>query len=108
VRIAVSIAAAVTLVGGVLYLYRHGFGVSDYHLFRGEPPSLPGIAGILRRAAAFDPAGVIQFGVLILIAIPVLRVAAFGVAFFLRRDPAYSIITMIVVCILLFSLLGRV
>ena len=107
VRIAVSIAAVVTFTGGVLYLFHHGFSVSDYCQFRGEPHSLSGIAAIARRAASLDPAGMIQFGVLILIAIPVLRVAAFGAAFFLRRDRIYSIITMIVLCILLFSLLGE-
>jgi uncharacterized membrane protein len=50
---------------------------------------------------------VIQFGLVLLIATPVARVAFSVVAFFLQRDRAYVAITSIVLAVLLFSLLGE-
>ena len=48
-----------------------------------------------------------QLGLVLLIATPVARVAFSVVAYALQRDRAYVAITLIVLAVLLFSLLGR-
>jgi uncharacterized membrane protein len=106
VQIMVFVAAIITFAGGVAYLVNHGFTVSDYRRFHGEPQSLRGLTAIIHNAASFNASGLIQLGVLVLIAIPALRVIAYGIVFLARRDWLYSSITLIVLCILIFSLLS--
>jgi uncharacterized membrane protein len=105
-RIGVTMAAGVVGIGGIVYLFRHGFDLVQYSVFRGEPSDLRNGAGILKGVFAFQGRSVIQLGVLMLIATPVLRVAFSVLAFGLQRDRAYVLITFLVLGILLFSLAG--
>jgi uncharacterized membrane protein len=50
--------------------------------------------------------GIIQFGLLLLVATPVMRVAFTVVAFLIQRDRIYVGVTIIVLSVLLFSLAG--
>jgi uncharacterized membrane protein len=50
--------------------------------------------------------GLIQLGLLLLIATPIARVAFSIVGFAIERDRLYVVFTLIVLAILLFSLLG--
>jgi len=49
---------------------------------------------------------VIQLGILVLIAVPIFRVAVSIVAFLLKRDWLYTVVTCVVLMVLLFALLG--
>ncbi|HMK49828.1 MAG TPA: DUF1634 domain-containing protein [Thermodesulfovibrionales bacterium] len=102
----VLLAAVITLIGGIMYLLRYGNAIPDYHVFRGEPADLRGVPGILRDMASFRSRGVIQLGLLMLIATPVARVAFSIVIFALQRDRKYVVITLIVLTALLFSISG--
>jgi uncharacterized membrane protein len=99
-------AALIVLVGGVLYLIRYGANLPDYAVFRGEPPGLRSVFGIITDALSFRIQGVIQLGLLLLIATPVARVAFCLLAFALQRDRTYVIITLIVFAVLIYSLTG--
>ena len=105
-RYSVLTAAAIVLVGGVLYLARHGGERVDYHVFRGQPAALSTLRGIVAGAVTLDARAVLQLGVLALLATPVLRVAFSLVAFVIQRDRMYVVITSIVLALLAFSLLG--
>lgn len=105
-RVGVMLAAAVVLLGGVLHLVQHTHPPPDYRVFHGEPAELRSIAGILRGALDLRSSAVIQFGLLLLLATPVARVAFYVFAFAAQRDHLYTVITLIVFCVLLFSLLG--
>lgn len=105
-RIGVSIAAAVVSVGGLIYLIRHGTALPQYHVFRGEPADLRTIPGILTDALSWRGRGLIQFGLLLLIATPVARVAFSVIAFARQHDRTYVVVTLIVLSILIFSLAG--
>ena len=105
-RAGVLTAAAVVLVGAILYLAAHGSDPSDYHTFRAQPLQMRGIAGVLRAARSFDGAAIIQLGVLVLIATPVLRVASSAYAFAKQHDRRYVVITLVVLGILSYGLLA--
>jgi len=105
--IGVITAAAVVLAGGTIYLIRHGGEAANYHVFHGEPPEVRAVSGILKGVTAGRGRGLIQLGLLLLIATPVARVALSLAAFARRRDTLYVIFTLIVLAVLLFSLLGR-
>ena len=103
-RWGVILAAAVVLAGGAVYLARHGSTVPEYRVFRGEPSYLRNVSGIMTDAVSWHSRGLIQFGLLLLIAVPVARVAFSVVAFALQRDRTYVVVTLIVLAVLLFSL----
>jgi uncharacterized membrane protein len=105
-RAGVVVAAAVVLFGGALYIARHGSEYPSYKTFRGEPADLRTIPGVLHDIAAFRARGIIQLGLLLLIATPVARVAFSFWAFARLRDARYVVITLIVLGLLLFSIFG--
>ncbi len=105
-RVGVLLAAAIVLIGGILYLARHGGAASDYHVFRGQPPYLRSLAGIVRSTLALDARGVVQLGLVLLVATPIARVALSAVLFAAERDRTYVLVTLLVLSLLLKSLLG--
>lgn len=100
----VLLAAALVFIGAVIYLWHHGGERPNYSVFHGEPRQLRGIGGVLRDAARGNGRGLIQLGLLVLIATPVMRVAFAAYAFLRSHDRLYVGITLLVLAILLFSL----
>jgi uncharacterized membrane protein len=105
-RVGVCAAAAVVIVGGLVYLTHHGTEVPDHRAFRGEPHDLRSLTGIARDAAELRGSGLIQLGLLVLIATPVARVVFSAFAFVRQRDWTYVVITLIVLAVLTYSLLS--
>jgi uncharacterized membrane protein len=105
-RTGVLISALVVLLGAAIYLARHGFSHPDYHSFHGVPVELRGLRGILAQAADLQSRGIIQLGLLLLVATPVARVAFSVWGFAEERDWMYVTFTLIVLGILLYSLFG--
>lgn len=105
-RAGVLLAAAVVLLGGTIFLVRHGSEVPHYRVFQGEPSDLRMVSGILADARTFHGRNIIQLGLLLLIATPVVRVAFSVLAFALERDWLYVAVTLIVLGVLVFSLAG--
>jgi uncharacterized membrane protein len=105
-RAGVLLAGFVVFCGGCIYLVRHGSAKVDYLTYRGEPPDYRTVTGIIRDALALRGRGMIQFGLLLLIATPIARVAFSVWGFAAERDRMYTVFTLIVLAILLFSLLG--
>jgi uncharacterized membrane protein len=105
-RAGVIFSAVIVFCGAVLYLARHGHAAADYRVFQGEPTDLRTVAGILRDAADLSGRGIIQLGLLFLIATPVARVIFSIWGFAAERDRMYVAFTVIVLAILIFSLVG--
>ena len=106
-RLGVNLAAAIVILGGLVFLRRHGHELPHYAAFRGEPTDLRTIGGIVRDAAALSGRGLIQLGLLVLVATPVARVALSLVVFAAQRDRTYVVVTLIVLALLLLSLTGH-
>ncbi|HEX4543822.1 MAG TPA: DUF1634 domain-containing protein [Candidatus Acidoferrum sp.] len=105
-RTGVILAAMFVLTGGIVYVVRHPEPVTDYRVFQGEPEELRTVPGIIHEALALHGRGLIQFGLLILIATPIARVAFSVVAFLYQRDWIYVAVTVVVLGLLVYSLLG--
>lgn len=105
-RVGVLLAASVVFLGGIWYLARSGWSVPDYRHFRGEPAELRSVGGIVDSVSRGTPKGVIQLGLLLLIATPVARVAFSVFAFAARKDRLYVFLTLLVLAVLFSSLLG--
>ena len=105
-RSGVLLSAAVVFAGACVYLLRHAHEPANYRIFRGEPSEFRTIPGVIRSALGGHGRGLIQLGLLLLIATPIARVALSIVGFTLERDRMYVVFTVIVLVILLYSLLG--
>jgi uncharacterized membrane protein len=105
-RTGLIVAATVVMAGAVVYLLHHGGELPHYRVFRGEPADLRGIGGIVGDAWHLRGTGLIQLGLLLLLATPVVRVAFCVVAFALERDWFYVAVTLVVMAILLYSIVG--
>ncbi len=105
-RLGVLIAAAVTLVGGVLYLMQAGATRPDYHVFHGQASPLRSLAAVARGVVAGNAEAIVQAGVVLLIATPIARVALTLVAFAIRKDRLYAVISAVVLVLLAYGLLG--
>jgi uncharacterized membrane protein len=103
-RVGVILAATVILLGGLIYLVRHGTAQPNYRMFRGEPADLKTLRGIWEDALSFRGRGIIQLGLLLLILTPIARVSFSVYAFARQRDWTYVTFTLIVLGLLVFSL----
>lgn len=105
-RIGVMTSAFVVVCGAVVYLARHGMARTDYNAFHGEPSEYRTFSGIMDQVLHFRGRGIIQFGLVLLIATPVARVAFSIWGFLAERDRMYAAFTAVVLAVLLYSLFG--
>lgn len=107
-RYGVVLAIIVVFCGGLIYAYRHGNETASYHTFNGEPDFLKNISGILNGILQFKGRAIIQFGILLLIATPIVRILLSIISFFREKDYLYVVITLIVLCIISVSMLSGI
>jgi uncharacterized membrane protein len=105
-RAGVVLSGTIVLIGGLVYLLRHGTEAPAYHVFHGEPSDLRAVPGILHDALALRGRGIIQLGLLLLIATPVARVAYLINAFAVQKDHLYAVVALIVLLLLAYGLFG--
>ncbi|HLJ49708.1 MAG TPA: DUF1634 domain-containing protein [Bryobacteraceae bacterium] len=103
-RVGVTLAAVLVAAGGILYLAGHAHDAPDHRVFRGAPQGLTHLGGIFTGVLSLDPLFVIQLGLVILIATPVARVVVCAGAFGLERDWVYTVVSLLVLGLLLFSI----
>jgi uncharacterized membrane protein len=105
-RAGVLAAAVLVLIGAALLLARHGDEPVSFAHFSGEPRTLRHPRAIAVDALGGSGRGLIQLGLLWLIATPVARVAFAALAFWRARDRLYLGVTLWVLAVLAFCLLG--
>ncbi|HUK47787.1 MAG TPA: DUF1634 domain-containing protein [Terriglobales bacterium] len=99
-------AALVVIAGAILYLGAHPRAHVSYRTFHSEPQQLKSVTGVIGEAFTGNARGIIQLGLLLLIATPIARVAFSVVAFAIEEDKMYIVFTLIVLGVLLYSLFG--
>lgn len=105
-RIGVISASVVAFIGGVMYLKDNAFLLPEYHVFNGAPKNVRDLPDILSGVFALKGASIIQFGVVILLATPILRIVFSALAFAVERDYLYVFITLIVLSVILTGVFG--
>jgi uncharacterized membrane protein len=103
-RAGVLSSALIVFVGAVIFLVGNARSPANYRVFHGEPQDLRTVGGVLRNVVELRGKGIIQLGLLWLIATPVARVAFSIFGFLEEGDRLYAGIAGIVLLILLYSL----
>jgi uncharacterized membrane protein len=104
-RFGVSLSAVLVFLGGILYLRHPWLKAPAYEHFVAEREHLRGIAAVLRGALHRDAKSVIELGILLLIATPIVRVAFCIVGFARQKNRLYVFISTSVFAILIYSLI---
>ena len=105
-RAGVLASALVVIGGAVLYLASHARAKVDYHAFHTQPEQLRSVHGVFDSAIQGQATGILQLGLLLLIATPIVRVIFSVFAFALEGDRMYVAFTVLVLGVLLYSLFG--
>ncbi len=105
-RYGVVSASLIALIGGLLYLGESGSLAPDYEMFKGAPEPLRHLPGIFSGVASFDGASIIQLSVVVLISTPIIRVVFSAFGFAMEKDYLYVLITFIVLCVILYGMIG--
>ncbi|WP_222538473.1 DUF1634 domain-containing protein [Pedobacter polysacchareus] len=105
-RYGVLTSGIIAIIGGIWYLIQSGSGIPNYTSFSGEPAGYTSLTGIIKGLAAGSAKEIIQLGVVILIATPILRIVFSLFSFILEKDRLYIVITLIVLLIIIFSMFG--
>ena len=105
-RAGVFLSMAVVFLGGVVYLYRHGQDTTSYSTFKGVPGFVQTLPAIFNGVMVLKGRAIIQAGIILLIATPVVRVMCSAVGFILEKDHLYTAITFLVLLIILMSMLS--
>ena len=110
-RVGVVVASIITVIGGIIYLFQHAGVVPVYKAipghhsaFSGAPAYLREFPTIISHVFQFDGAAIIQLGLIVLIATPVLRVVFSLFSFAIEKDKLYVLITTIVLIIIMINM----
>ena len=104
-RLGVIISMAVVFFGGVVFIYRHGHTIADYSVFKGVPDFVHP-SGIIHGILTFRGRAIIQAGIILLIATPIMRVLFSLLGFILEKDHLYTGISLLVLLIILASMIS--
>ncbi len=105
-RVGVLISGSIVLLGGCYFLLHHGHEAVRFEAFEGQPKIDCTVHGIVLGSLHLRARSFIQFGILLLIATPIIRVGVSLVDFAFERDRKYVMITAIVFCLLMYSLIS--
>lgn len=104
-RIGVLVSMLIAIIGGVIYVYRHGQEHVSYVQFKGVPDFVYTPAGIWHGIWQTRGRAIIQAGIVLLIFTPVLRVIVSGIGFLIEKDYLYTGISALVLFIIILSAL---
>ncbi|MBS1532168.1 MAG: DUF1634 domain-containing protein [Bacteroidetes bacterium] len=102
-RTGVIASMAIVAIGGIFFVYRHGHTVPDYRTFTRVPGALRNPKGVFEGVFDLRGQAIIQAGILLLIATPVIRVIFSAIGFMLERDRLYTFISLLVLLIIVVS-----
>lgn len=98
---------AIALLGGSIYLYRHGQEIVNYPRFEEQDHDMLSILkDIFHGIASGHGRAIIMLGIILLFATPVMRVIFSLIGFALEKDKLYVLITLIVLMIIFVSIQG--
>lgn len=101
------ISSFIVLVGGILFLMTNGLHPLTTHLFDGEPQTVSNSA-VWHFAFSFSPLGIIQLGLLFLVFTQFIRVGLLCWYYFSIKDYYFTVFSLFIFIVLLYSLFWRV
>jgi len=105
-RAGTVISISIVFIGGIFYLTRHGQSIANYKVFNGIPDFVAHPTGIIYGILNIKGQAIIQLGIILLIATPIMRVIFSAIGFVLEKDYMYVAISLLVLFIIFFSMMN--
>jgi uncharacterized membrane protein len=105
-RAGTVISISVVFFGGILYLCRHGHTIANYKAFTGVPDFVQHFTGLINGVLTLKGQAIIQIGIILLIATPILRVMCSAIGFMFEKDYMYVGISLLVLFIIFISMVN--
>lgn len=102
-RTGVIVSASIVIIGAILFLTRHGIEIPNYDIFKPDRFRFSDFSNLFNGIIELRSVSIMELGILILIATPVLRVIFSVFAFIYEKDYMYVVFTLIVLFVLVFS-----
>ncbi|QEM03743.1 DUF1634 domain-containing protein [Mucilaginibacter sp. P19] len=102
-RLGVFLSLIFMVAGGIGYLSSRSEEPAAFSAFRVSRLSFP---AVFQGLLSFQSTAIINFGIMLLIATPVMRVVLALLSFVLAKDSLYTVITILVLLIILFSIIS--
>lgn len=106
-KVGVLLSFAIVLIGGVMYLWQHGNEMVAFHTFINASPLEDSFVGIFQNIFNLSAVGIIQFGLLFLVLVQLIRVLLTVFWFVLLREWIFVIISVFILSVLIASLFWR-
>lgn len=106
-RVGVIASMTVVLIGGLVYLAFNHSEIVNYSQFNSVKSGFSSIFDIFIGLGDLKGSAIIQFGILLLIFTPIMRVVFSIFSFLIERDYLYVLIGAFVLCVILFSLSNK-
>ncbi|MDP4151003.1 MAG: DUF1634 domain-containing protein [Bacteroidota bacterium] len=100
-RFGVLIASVIVLTGGTFYLFRHGKEYPHYRKFAAGSQATSIISNSFADALHGKGRSIILLGLLVLVATPIMRIAASVIGYLLEKDYLYLLLTLAVLAIVI-------
>jgi len=105
----VAVSMAVVVIGGLFFISHHGHSIANFSTFKGTPDFISTPKGVFENAFQLKGQAIIQLGIALLIATPILRVVFAAIGFILEKDHLYTLISIIVLLVIIVSMItGRI
>jgi len=101
-RVGVIVSISIVIFGGLIYLFRHGEEAPNHRKFT-QLPDFVKLGGIIKGILDFHGRSIIQAGIILLIATPILRIVFSTISFVLEKDRLYILISLLVLFIIFIS-----
>lgn len=107
-RAGLWLSVVIVLMGGSLYLLQNGGHLIHYQVFeQGSKANLSALSEIWGDVFSFSARGIIELGLLVLVFTQVLRVVLTAWMFFVVRDYFFTIISLLILGVLIYSIFWR-
>jgi len=106
-RVGVIASMTVVFIGGLVYLAFNYSDIVNYSQFDSVKSGFSTVSDIFIGLVHLKGNAIIQFGVLLLIFTPIMRVVFSIFSFLIERDYLYVLIGAFVLCVILFSLSNK-
>jgi uncharacterized membrane protein len=104
-RAGVLTSLCIVIFGGVIYIIHEGSRIEHYDIFKGGKNSIGSANSYLHNVFILNGRTIIQTGLILLIATPIIRVAFSAIVFLKEKDYLYTGITLLVLTIIFTSML---
>lgn len=102
--VSISIALLLIISGGLWYLSAHAYLPFDAQVFQAKSVALSTLSGVVHHF--WSPLGLIQSGLMLIVAGQILRVVLTGALFYIERDGFFMLCTFVILVTMVFSFMN--